>query len=93
MATIHCRTLPQSGSVVHRCTVRYDDTLSVLSSTAVPEKYVIVVAEHTGMLGERLEVFVGWQRCVGERNVSVKPLRLGSAFHEPEKVQEHRWHR
>lgn len=59
----------------------------------VPEKKVIVVAKYTGVLGERLEVLVGWQRRVGERNVSVKPLRLGGAFHEPEKVEEHCWHR
>lgn len=44
--------------------------------SCVPEEEVVVVAEHVGVRGERLQVIVGRHRCIAERDISREPLGL-----------------
>ena len=58
-----------------------------------PEEEVVVVAEHVGVRGERLQVIVGRHRRVAERNISRESFRLVVALDYPQQVQEQCRHR
>lgn len=59
-----------------------------IALSKLPEEDVVVVTEHVGVRGERLQVLEGGYRGIGERNIPFISCWLRITLDQPHQVEE-----